>query len=104
MRGEPDLEYIMRVLFTVLAGARRRHLGYRFCTSEQGQDLTEYSLLLAFVVLAAVGIFLVSVGSVAVVWQATNHIVNQAASDLTPHKFLVSRFKAKLAPRKGNTQ
>jgi len=52
----------------------------RFTAGEQAQDITEYSLLLAFVVLAAAGIFVVNAGSLATIWIATNGIVNQAAT------------------------
>ena len=51
----------------------------RLWTSEQGQDLTEYALLLAFVVLGAVAIFMVNVTSMSSIWITANSIVNQAA-------------------------
>jgi len=51
----------------------------RFSADQQAQDITEYSLLLAFVVLAAAGMFVGSAGSLATIWIATNGIVNQAA-------------------------
>ena len=51
----------------------------RFLSAEQGQDLTEYSLLLAFVVLVAVGIFLVNGASLNGVWISANNIANRAA-------------------------
>ena len=56
------------------------HLTQRFWTSEQGQDVTEFSLLLAFVVLAAAGIFLVNMNSVTGIWVSANNLVNQAAT------------------------
>jgi Flp pilus assembly pilin Flp len=52
----------------------------RCWTQEQGQDVTEYSLLLAFVVLAAAGIFLVNMNSVTGIWVSANTLVNQAAA------------------------
>ena len=55
-------------------------LTQRFWTQEQGQDITEYSLLLAFVVLSAAGIFLVSASSLTGIWVSTNTLVNQAAT------------------------
>ena len=55
-----------------------RQLVQRFWASEQGQDITEYSLLLAFVVLAAAGIFLVSAASVTGIWVTANNTVSQA--------------------------
>jgi Flp pilus assembly pilin Flp len=56
-----------------------KHLVQRFLSAEQGQDLTEYSLLLAFVVLAAAGIFLVDGISLNSVWISANNVVNRAA-------------------------
>ena len=55
------------------------HLGQCFW-SDEGQDLTEYALLLAFVVLGASGIFVVNGRSLVTIWTAANAIVNQAAS------------------------
>jgi Flp pilus assembly pilin Flp len=52
----------------------------RFWKEVEGQDLTEYSLLLAFVVLASVGIFYVNAGSLTVIWRTSDIIVSQAAS------------------------
>lgn len=49
-----------------------------FWTHEQGQDITEFSLLLAFVVLAAAGIFLVNVSSLTGIWTSANALVDQA--------------------------
>ena len=51
----------------------------RFLSAEQGQDLTEYSLLLAFVVLTAAGIFMANGTSLQGIWLSTNTLVNQAA-------------------------
>ena len=44
----------------------------RFIRDEQGQDLIEYTLLLAFVCLASAALFLSAGGSVAGIWNATN--------------------------------
>jgi Flp pilus assembly pilin Flp len=56
-----------------------KHLAQRFWSAEQGQDLTEYSLLLAFVVLTAAGIFMANGTSLQGIWISTNTLVNQAA-------------------------
>ena len=53
-------------------------LTQRFWTQEQGQDVTEFSLLLAFVVLAAAGIFLVNASSLTGIWTSANTLVDQA--------------------------
>jgi len=50
-----------------------------FWTGEQGQDLTEYALILAFVVLAAAGLFMVSSNSIVTIWSVSNNIVTAAA-------------------------
>lgn len=44
----------------------------RFLSDEQGQDLIEYTLLLAFVALASAALFIGAGGSVAGIWGVTN--------------------------------
>ena len=56
-----------------------RHLMLRFWSNEQGQDLTEYGLLLAFVVIASAGIFLVNGSSLVGIWGAANSIIKSGA-------------------------
>jgi Flp pilus assembly pilin Flp len=54
-----------------------------FVRDEQGQDLIEYTLLLAFVCLASAALFLSAGGSVAGIWNATNSrlsVANTSAS------------------------
>ena len=43
-----------------------------FLRNEQGQDLIEYTLLLAFVCLAAAAVFIGAGGSVAGIWTSAN--------------------------------
>lgn len=43
-----------------------------FWNDEQGQDLIEYTLLLAFVALASAAIFIGAGGSVSGIWSVTN--------------------------------
>jgi Flp pilus assembly pilin Flp len=43
-----------------------------FLSDEQGQDLIEYTLLLAFVALASAALFIGAGGSVAGIWTVTN--------------------------------
>jgi len=43
-----------------------------FLRDEQGQDLIEYTLLLAFVCLASAALFISAGGSVAGIWTSTN--------------------------------
>jgi Flp pilus assembly pilin Flp len=43
-----------------------------FVRDEQGQDLIEYTLLLAFVCLASAALFISAGGSVSGIWTATN--------------------------------
>jgi Flp pilus assembly pilin Flp len=44
----------------------------RFLRDEEGQDLIEYTLLLAFVCLASAALFISAGGSVSGIWSATN--------------------------------
>ena len=43
-----------------------------FVRDEQGQDLIEYTLLMAFVALAATALFLSTGGSITGIWTSTN--------------------------------
>ena len=45
---------------------------------EQGQDLIEYTLLLAFVVLASAALFISAGGSIAGIWGRANSILSNA--------------------------
>jgi Flp pilus assembly pilin Flp len=49
-----------------------------FWCDEQGQDLIEYTLLMAFVAIAVVGLFAGAGGSVKGVWAVTNNELTQA--------------------------
>jgi Flp pilus assembly pilin Flp len=56
---------------------------HRFLKDEQGQDLIEYTLLLAFVCLASAALFISAGGSVGGIWSATNSqlaVANTSAS------------------------
>ncbi len=44
----------------------------RFLREEQGQDLIEYTLLLAFVCLASAALFISAGGSISGIWTSTN--------------------------------
>jgi Flp pilus assembly pilin Flp len=46
---------------------------------EQGQDLIEYTLLMAFVALASAALFLGAGGSIKSIWTSTNTQLNNAA-------------------------
>ena len=50
----------------------------RFWENEQGQDLIEYTLLMAFVALASAGLFLGAGGDVKGIWSVTNNELAQA--------------------------
>jgi Flp pilus assembly pilin Flp len=58
---------------------QRFWLDQSFWIDQQAQDLTEYALMLAFVVLAAAGIFLASSTSIVTIWSVSNNIVTAAA-------------------------
>jgi len=47
---------------------------------EQGQDLIEYTLLMAFVALASAALFIGAGGSISSIWTVTNNQLNSAAS------------------------
>jgi Flp pilus assembly pilin Flp len=49
-----------------------------FWTDEQGQDLIEYSLLMAFVALASAALFLGAGNSIKGIWSTTNSQLVQA--------------------------
>ena len=58
-------------------------LMFRFFREEQGQDLIEYTLLLAFVCLASAALFISAGGSIGGIWTATNSqlaVANTSAS------------------------
>lgn len=50
----------------------------QFLANEQGQDLIEYTLLMAFVALASAGLFLGAGGDVKGIWVATNNELTKA--------------------------
>jgi Flp pilus assembly pilin Flp len=45
---------------------------------EQGQDLVEYTLLLAFVALASAALFISAGGSITGIWTTANGIISNA--------------------------
>jgi Flp pilus assembly pilin Flp len=49
-------------------------------TDEQGQDLIEYTLLMAFVALASAALFISSGTSISKIWSTTNVQLSAAAS------------------------
>ncbi len=51
---------------------------YNFVNDEQGQDLIEYTLLLAFVCLASAALFISAGGSVGGIWTNTNSRLDAA--------------------------
>ena len=52
----------------------------QFLRDEQGQDLIEYTLLLAFVALASAALFIGAGGSVQGIWTLTNTQLSSANS------------------------
>lgn len=55
----------------------------RLCEEIDGQDLIEYTLLLAFVVLAAAALFIQSGQSVSKIWGISNGTLQNAATAAT---------------------
>jgi Flp pilus assembly pilin Flp len=50
-----------------------------FIRDDQGQDLVEYTLLLAFVALASAALFISAGGSINTIWKITNNTLSSAA-------------------------
>ena len=61
-----------------------KHAFVNFLKDEQGQDLIEYTLLMAFVALASAALFLGAGGSIKGIWQTTNSQLTAANSSATP--------------------
>ena len=57
-----------------------KQLFLRFVREEEGQDLVEYTLLLAFVCLASAALFIGAGKSMASIWIDTNVILSNAAA------------------------
>jgi Flp pilus assembly pilin Flp len=51
-----------------------------FWQEEQGQDLIEYTLLMAFVALASAALFMGAGGSISTIWTKTNTTLASAAA------------------------
>ena len=49
-----------------------------FLRDEQGQDIVEYTLLLAFVALASAALFITAGGSISGIWNVANSRLSQA--------------------------
>ena len=54
-----------------------------FVREEEGQDLIEYTLLLAFVALASAALFIGAGTSINAIWTVTNNILSNAAAAAT---------------------
>jgi Flp pilus assembly pilin Flp len=55
-----------------------KNLFVNFLREEQGQDLVEYTLLLAFVCLASAALFISAGGSINAIWATANGILSNA--------------------------
>ena len=56
------------------------HRMFQFLKDERGQDLIEYTLLIAFVALASAALFIGAGGSISAIWNATNATLSNAAA------------------------
>ncbi len=56
----------------------------RFWNEEDGQDLVEYTLLLAFVALASAALFIGAGNTVSTIWSSANSRLEQAATAASP--------------------
>jgi len=57
-----------------------KNMFMRFVKDEQGQDLIEYTLLMAFIALASAAIFVNAGASVNTIWKAANSQLAAAAT------------------------
>lgn len=64
----------------ILAAAPMRLLLLEWLRYEDGQDVVEYSLLLAFVVVASAALFLYNSAAVTTIWNITDNNLNAAVS------------------------
>lgn len=55
-----------------------KNMMIRFLRDEQGQDLIEYTLLLAFVCLASAALFINAGSTLAGIWSTTNLVLSNA--------------------------
>lgn len=55
------------------------HLMKRLWQGQEGQDLIEYTLLMAFVALASAGLFIASGTSISQIWSTSNSQLTTAA-------------------------
>ena len=55
----------------------------QFVRDDQGQDLIEYTVLLAFVALASAALFISAGGSVNTIWSVANSRLSVAAASAT---------------------
>ncbi len=53
---------------------------YRRLLEDEGQDVTEYTLLLAFVALISAALFLNGAGSISTIWTSTTSVMAVGAS------------------------
>jgi len=61
-----------------------KNLIVRFVRDEQGQDLIEYTLLLAFVCLASAALFIGAGNSLKGIWQTANDTITNANAAANP--------------------
>jgi len=61
-----------------------RNVLRQFWQNEQGQDLIEYTLLMAFVALASAALFMGSGASISSIWSTSNSQLAAAATAANP--------------------
>ena len=57
-----------------------KNLMQHFLKNEEGQDLIEYTLLMAFIALASAAIFVSTGSSISTIWGSTNAQLSNAAT------------------------
>jgi len=68
----------IRKLLACAYGRRRSEDVVNFLLEERGQDVVEYTLLLAFVVLSSAALLIVNAQSVIGIWTASNTLISTA--------------------------
>ena len=58
----------------------------RLCEDQQGQSVSEYSLLMAFIFLVSFCLFLSSAGNITAVWETANRLISHGSSTVQSGK------------------
>jgi Flp pilus assembly pilin Flp len=79
-RGTPRRQEDAGFSGSTKKGENNEEFFQEFCQEESGQDLIEYTLLMAFVALASAAIFISAGGSVSTIWTSASTQLTNAAT------------------------